>query len=84
MQAVVASNQAKLAKIGEAQRAATLPAHYRPAELLALVQSVARAWIATTPELGADAPPDRAQRRRMVVDAVRRLLTDCSADCRVT
>ncbi len=74
LQAVVASNRAKLAKIAQAQRDGILTDHYTPVELLALVQSASRTWVATTPELGADAPPDRAQRRRIVVDAVQRLL----------
>ncbi len=79
LQAVVASNRAKLAKIAQAQRDGIVTDHYTPVEFLALVQSASRTWVATTPELGADAPPDRAQRRRIVVDAVQRLLAPLPA-----
>lgn len=75
LQAVVASNQAKLAGIAQAQADGVIPSSYRPVELLVLVQSITRAWSTTTPEMGAYAPSSREERRRTVVDAVRQLIS---------
>ncbi|MGI8449899.1 MAG: TetR family transcriptional regulator [Streptosporangiaceae bacterium] len=71
LQAVVAANQSRLDQLAQAQQAA-LPPRYAPAELLALVQSVATAWASMNPEFG-QAAPDRDHRRATVVDAVTRL-----------
>jgi AcrR family transcriptional regulator len=72
LQAVVAANQSRLGQLARAQRAGRLPARYAPAELLALVQSVATAWASMNPEFG-QAAPERRGRRATVVDAVARL-----------
>jgi AcrR family transcriptional regulator len=74
LQPVVSANEAKLAKLATAQRAGTLPNHYKPVELLVLVLSIASAWTSLTPEIGRTAPVQRAHRRHTVVDAVQRLL----------
>ena len=72
LQAVVAANQSRLEQLASAQRTGLLAAGYAPAELLALVQSVATAWASMNPEFG-QAAPDRCRRRATVVDAVARL-----------
>lgn len=74
LRAVVSANRDKLDEIGRAQREGTLPDHYTPVELLALVLSISRLWAWSGPVLGMTPPDDRAARRRTVVDAVRRLL----------
>jgi AcrR family transcriptional regulator len=71
--AVVSANQSRLDQLAQAERSALLPGRYTPAELLALVQSVATAWASMNPEFGQDAP-DRDRRRATVVDAVARLI----------
>jgi hypothetical protein len=70
---VVSANQSRLDQLAQAERSALLPGRYTPAELLALVQSVATAWASMNPEFGQDAP-DRDRRRATVVDAVARLV----------
>jgi AcrR family transcriptional regulator len=72
LQAVVSANQSRLDQLAQAERSALLPGRYTPAELLALVQSVATAWASMNPEFGQDAP-GRDRRRGTVVDAVARL-----------
>jgi AcrR family transcriptional regulator len=74
LEAVVAVNKTRLEQLEKAQQEGILPSHYKPAELLALVQSTSTTWSSMNPEYGVDAPADRAQRRRTVTDAVRRLL----------
>jgi AcrR family transcriptional regulator len=74
LEAVVAVNQTRLEQLAQAQQEGILPMHYKPAELLALVQSTSTTWSSMNPEYGVDAPADRAHRRRTVTDAVRRLL----------
>jgi AcrR family transcriptional regulator len=74
LQAIVGANHTKLEKLERAQREGTLPSHYAPVELLALVQSISTAWASTTPEWGESAPADGDRRRHTVVDAVQRLL----------
>jgi AcrR family transcriptional regulator len=76
LQAIVTSNIGKLEKVARAQGEGVLSDHYTPVELLTLVISIAGAWASVTPELGTNAPADRARRRRTVVDAVRRLIAD--------
>jgi hypothetical protein len=66
-------NKSRLGDLDQAQRSGVVPADFSPAELLALVQAVATSWNSMNPEYGASAP-DRAARRRAVVEAVRRLL----------
>ncbi|GAA4572501.1 TetR family transcriptional regulator [Planotetraspora kaengkrachanensis] len=79
LQAIVASNTTKLEKVARAQRDGVVPDRYSPAEILTLVIATAGAWASVTPELGKNAPADRARRRWTVVDAVRRLLAEEAA-----
>ncbi|WP_165949105.1 TetR/AcrR family transcriptional regulator [Kribbella turkmenica] len=71
--AIVAVNESRLADLRRAQRSGVVPGDFSPAELLALLQSVATSWSSMNPEYGA-AVPGRAARRHAVVEAVRRLL----------
>jgi AcrR family transcriptional regulator len=72
LEAVISVNNLRLEKLGQAQRDGILPTHYQPVELLALIQSISTTWATMNPEFGV--PADRDERRRTVVDAVRRLL----------
>jgi Tetracyclin repressor-like, C-terminal domain len=42
--------------------------------ILVLVQSIAGAWATLNPEFSAAAAPDRSARRRVVTDAITRLI----------
>jgi AcrR family transcriptional regulator len=74
LEAVVEVNSVRLRKLADAQRDATLPAHYKPVQLLALIQAVATAWTSMNPEFGTAAAISREARRRTVVDAVAALV----------
>ncbi|WP_309616032.1 TetR family transcriptional regulator [Salinibacterium sp.] len=74
LHAVVASNASKLHELRAAIAVGDLPGHFEPVEILALVRAVVLAWSTTVPELGPAVPMDRARRRAVIVDAVRRLL----------
>lgn len=74
LRTVVASNESKLEQLEGAQRTGDLPDRYSPVELLILVLSISASWASTTIELGRNAPAQRAERRRLVVDAVTNLL----------
>ncbi|PRY37241.1 TetR family transcriptional regulator [Umezawaea tangerina] len=73
LDAVVEVNRVRLDELARAQSDGLLPAHYTPAALLALVQSISTAWSSMNPEYDLVAPPDVERRRAAVVDAVRRL-----------
>jgi AcrR family transcriptional regulator len=73
LQAILAVNKSRLGDLEQAQRAGVIPDHFSPVELLALLQAIATSWSSMNPEYGA-AVPARADRRRAVVDAVRRLI----------
>lgn len=62
----------KIDAIRAAQQDGTLPDHYPPAVLLALVLNIAATWASAGPEIG-DALP-ASDRRQHIADAVRRLL----------
>jgi AcrR family transcriptional regulator len=74
LRAVVASNASKLHELRGAIAAGTMPDRFEPVEILALVRAVVLSWSTTVPELGPAVPKDRARRRAVVVDAVRRLV----------
>jgi AcrR family transcriptional regulator len=76
LQAVIAINQVRLERLEQAQRDGMLATHFAPIQLLALIQAIATSWATTNPELGVLATTDRNDRRRAVVDAVDRLLTE--------
>ncbi|MCW2985546.1 MAG: hypothetical protein JWR63_3116 [Conexibacter sp.] len=71
----IAANKDKVAKIAAAQEAGALSATFAPADLLALVTTIAAMWTALTPEDHAVATRrSRAHRRQVVVDAVGAIL----------
>ena len=72
--AIVDSNNAKLAKIEEAQRAGLLTTAYSALELLTEVRALSMSWHLHTPELALVRRPSRARRREVVVESVRRLV----------
>jgi AcrR family transcriptional regulator len=75
LQARIAASKEKVAKIAEAQKAGTLPATFAPADLLALVTTLAATWTTLTQEDHAVAAKrTRAHRRRVITDAVSALL----------
>ncbi|WP_394769624.1 TetR family transcriptional regulator [Lacisediminihabitans sp.] len=74
LHAVVASNASKLHELRGAIAAGSLPDRFEPVEILALVRAVVLSWSTTVPELGPAVPKDRARRRAVIVDAVRRLV----------
>src|ERR1700749_1872192 len=75
IEAIVASNAAKVNAIAEAQRAGLLTTRFEPAVLLALVLTISGTWSAMTPEYsGLVKRLTVAKRRRAIVDAVAALL----------
>jgi len=71
---IMASNDAKLTKIAQAQAAGTLPATFSPLELLTAVRALSMGWTLHTPELAQLERPSRERRRELVVEGVRRLV----------
>ncbi|MCU1528804.1 MAG: hypothetical protein JWP75_2567 [Frondihabitans sp.] len=81
LEAVVAVNNVRLDRLREAQEAGVLPSHFNPVELLSLIQAIATSWATMNPEFAqASERVDRAERRRAVVAAVKRLLADAPLD----
>ncbi|GAA1873193.1 TetR family transcriptional regulator [Asanoa iriomotensis] len=74
LKAVVAANQSKLDAIAKAQAEGHITERHTPAEILALVLTIANMWTVMTPEMHLAAPTDSATRRALVVDAVATLL----------
>jgi AcrR family transcriptional regulator len=75
LEARITANRDKVAKIAGAQNAGELPRTFPPADLLALVTTIAAMWTTMTPEDHAVAARrSRARRRQVVVDAVEALL----------
>ena len=75
IEAIVASNAAKVKAIAEAQRAGLLTTRFEPAVLLALVLTISGTWSAMTPEYsGLVKRLPVAKRRRAIVNAVATLL----------
>jgi AcrR family transcriptional regulator len=73
---IVLANEIRLANLQRAQDEGRLPKHYTPLELLVLIQSISTAWATTNSELGVRTTIPSAQRRQLVVDAVRRLIAE--------
>jgi AcrR family transcriptional regulator len=74
--AIVASNAAKVKAIAEAQRAGLLTARFEPAVLLGLVLTLSGTWSSMTPEYTALVRRlSVGKRRQAIVDAVSALLT---------
>jgi AcrR family transcriptional regulator len=75
IEAVIASNAAKLKAIAEAQRAGLLSKRFDPVVLLGLLLTLSGTWSSMTPEYAALARRlSIAKRRAAVVDAVAALL----------
>jgi AcrR family transcriptional regulator len=75
IEAIVASNAAKVKAIAEAQRAGLLTTRFEPAVLLGLVLTLSGMWSSVTPEYtGLVKRLSVAKRRRAIVDAVAALL----------
>lgn len=74
LDAIMASNAAKLKAIQEAQDAGLLTSAYAPLELLTEVRALMMSWHLHTPELAMVRQPARARRREVVVESVRRLV----------
>ena len=73
--AIVASNAAKVTAIAEAQRAGLLTTRFEPAVLLGLVLTLSGTWSSMTPEYtGLVKRLSVATRRQAIVDAVAALL----------
>lgn len=72
---IVDSNNAKLAKIEQAQRAGALTTAFSPLELLTEVRALSMSWHLHTPELALVRRPSRARCREIVVESVRRLVS---------
>jgi AcrR family transcriptional regulator len=72
---IQASTRAEIEAIGHAQLRGTIPATYEPATLLGLVRSIALTWHTQVPQLHDAEPVPREEKRRIVVQAVRALLS---------
>lgn len=72
--AIVESNNAKLTKIEEAQKAGLLTTTYSPLELLTEVRALSMSWQMHTPELALVRRPSRSRCREIVIESVQRLL----------
>jgi AcrR family transcriptional regulator len=75
IEAIVASNTAKVKAIAEAQRAGRLSSRFEPAVLLVLVLALSGTWSSVTPEYeGIVRRLSVAKRRQAIVDAVAALI----------
>jgi AcrR family transcriptional regulator len=75
IEAIVASNAAKVRTIADAQRAGLLSTRFEPAVLLGLILTLSSTWSSMTPEYtGLVRRVSIAKRRRAIVDAVAALL----------
>ncbi|HWI74359.1 MAG TPA: TetR family transcriptional regulator [Baekduia sp.] len=71
----IAASKDKIARIAAAQADGTISTTLAPADLLALVTTIAGMWTAMTPEdHAAGGRRSRAHRRQVVVDAVKAIL----------
>jgi AcrR family transcriptional regulator len=75
IEAIVASNAAKVKAIADAQRSGALSPRFEPATLLGLILTISGTWSSMTPEYsGLVRRVPVAKRRQAVVDAVAALL----------
>jgi len=74
LQAVLEANQSKIDAIAKAQAAGRVTTSYTPAEILALVLTIANMWTVMTPEMHLAGPTDSTTRRALVVTAVATLV----------
>jgi len=76
LQSILAANQSKIDAIAKAQADGVLPDRFDPADLLALVLTVAQMWTAMTPEYHDLVRKESvAHRRKVITDTVRTLLS---------
>jgi hypothetical protein len=73
LRTVAAINDVRLQRLRDAQRDGTLPTDFVPAGLLSLIHSNATSWSTMNPEFTSSKPLTRKERRRTVVEAVRRI-----------
>jgi AcrR family transcriptional regulator len=75
LETIVTSNRDTVDAICRGQKSGELPSHFAPADLLALVVTLAAMWTSATPVLaGPAAARGAAHRRRVVTDAVAAVL----------
>jgi AcrR family transcriptional regulator len=75
LDAIVASNQGKVAAIAKAQKAGKVSSHFAAVDLLGLIVTLSAMWTSSTPEYSELAAKHSAtHRRRVIVDAVNALL----------
>jgi AcrR family transcriptional regulator len=78
--AIKRSIDQRVRALRRAQATGAIDATIPPEQLLVMIYALARAWVATVPELqlrGKDDRTRRAARRRAVVEAARRLVSAC-------
>jgi AcrR family transcriptional regulator len=76
LEVILDSNDDKVGRIAAAQREGTVRNTYPAVALLSLARSTAMAWHTQIPELASQFPPDRRDRREMVVRVIRRILAE--------
>lgn len=74
LKAILESNEDKVERIVAAQREGKVSSTYAPVALLSLVRSTAMTWHTQIPELATLFPPDRHDRRAIVVRVIRQIL----------
>ena len=78
IEAIEQTIEQQVRTIAQAQAAGHVDATFAPGELLAMIFTLTRTWVAATPEFRlppAQEKRRRARRRRAVVEATRRLVT---------
>ena len=75
LQAVAEINDVRLQRLRDAQKKGAVTTDFAPAALLALIQSIATSWSTMNPEFTSSKPLARKERRRTVVEAVRRIVS---------
>ena len=74
LEVILESNEDKIRRIAAAQQEGKVSSRYSPVALLGLARSTAMVWHTQIPELAALFPPDRRDRRDLVVRVIRQIL----------
>ncbi len=74
LEVILESNEDKIRRIAAAQQEGKVSSRYSPLALLGLARSTAMVWHTQIPELAALFPPDRRDRRDLVVRVIRQIL----------
>jgi hypothetical protein len=74
LEVILHSNEDKVGRIAAAQREGKVSRTYPAVALLGLARSTALVWHTQIPELASLFPPDRRDRRDMVVGVIRQIL----------